>query len=57
MERLFFLFVLVVEIEGQLYDLLEIVLDVDVDGLLVGRGGGIVKTEHFAFERIAVIGQ
>ena len=54
---LFFLFVLVVEIESQLYDLPEIVLDVDVDGLLVGRSGGVVETEHLAFERIAVVGQ
>ena len=35
--HLLFFLVLVVEVEGQLYDLPEVVLDVDVDGLLVGR--------------------
>ena len=47
----------IVEVEGELHDLPEVVLDVDVDGLLVGRCGGVVKSEHLAFERIAVVGQ
>lgn len=55
--HLLFFLVLVVEVEGQLYDLPEVVLDVDVDGLLVGRSGGVVEAEHLAFERIAVVGQ
>lgn len=41
----------------KLYDLLKSVLDVDINGFLVGRSGGIVKTKLFAFERIAIIGQ
>ena len=50
-------FVFIVEVERKLHASPEIVLDVNVDGLLIGRCGGIVEAEHLAVERIAVVGQ
>lgn len=55
--KLLFFFVLVIEAERQLGALAEVVLDVDVDGLLIRRGGGVVEPEHLPFERVAVVGQ
>lgn len=56
MELLLYLLLLIIEVEGELFHLPEVVLDVDVYRLTLGGARSVIETEAVPCEGIAVIG-